>query len=131
MTFIDSNYFLRFLINDVPSQYKKAMEIFKRGVDGDIKLFTNILVIFELYWVFTSFYEKPKQEVINILRKVLGMTFITVENREYIIEALDHFERSSLDLEDCYNLAYCKENNITDFASFDNTLTKYSSKIKN
>ena len=84
MTFVDTNYFIRFLINDIPEQHKKAKSLFERGISGKLGLCTSVIVFFELFWVFSSYYEKNKMEVIDILRKVLKMDFIQLENREIL-----------------------------------------------
>ena len=51
MIFIDTNYFLRFLLADISSQHNQAKTIFKQAASGKISLFTSAVVIFEIYWV--------------------------------------------------------------------------------
>jgi predicted nucleic-acid-binding protein len=127
MIFIDSNYFLRFLLDDVSLQNVKVKELFKKGAAGKEKLFTSTVVIFEIFWVLSSFYKKKKHEIIKVLRGLLEMSFIKLDESLIFDRALDIYEESSLEFEDCYNIAYAKNNNMTKFASFDKKLVKYLS----
>jgi len=124
MIFIDTNYFIRFLLDDIPDQHLKAKKLFESGLKGEEDLFTSTIVFFELYWVFTSFYKKPKQEVRGILRDVLRLSFIHFENIGVLRKALRLFENSSLELADCYNIEFAKSKKSKDFATFDKKARK-------
>lgn len=127
--FIDTNYFLRLLIGDIEKQSKAAKQIFRDGAAGKVKLFTSTIVFFEIYWVLSSFYQKKKTELIELLTNILKMSFINLEERELLQEAVKLFKKSNLDLEDSYNLVYAKRNNASKFISFDKKLTKKFSSI--
>lgn len=125
MTFVDTNYFIRFLIKDILQQHKKAKDLFEKGIAGEVKLYASVVVFFELFWVFSSYYEKNKNEVIDILQKVLKMDFIQLENRKLLMESLDLFKESSLKFEDCYNVTLSKQLKCNDFATFEKKLSKF------
>lgn len=127
--FIDTNYFLRLLLGDIEKQSKEAKQIFSDGAIGRVKLFTSTIVLFEIYWVLSSFYRKRKSELIELLTNILKMSFVDLEERELLQEAVKLFKKSNLDLEDSYNLVYAKRNKASDFASFDRKLTKKFSSI--
>ena len=122
MIFIDTNYFLRFLICDVEKQYQITRYLFEEGALGKVQLFTSLVVIFEINWVLSSFYKKKKQEVISILSDIMSMHFIKLEKGEYLKEAIKLFIDSNLDFEDCFNLVYAKESEADSIATFDRTL---------
>lgn len=124
MIFVDTNYFLRFLIEDNPQQTEEAKKIFLEGARGNLKLVTSTIVIFEIYWVFKSYYEKNKDEIIKILQKVLAMNFVKIEERDLLQSALDLFKVKNLSLEDCYNLVYAKAKKAEAFKTFDIRLAK-------
>lgn len=124
MIFIDTNYFLRFLLSDVSSQHQEAKALLSKGAKGEVKLFTSLIVMFEIFWVFVASYHKTKPEVIEIMRNVNRLSFIRFEERGIIEEALDIFEVTSLEFEDCYNWAYARKHNMTEYASFDKKLVK-------
>lgn len=125
--FIDTNYFLRLLLKDNKKQFEKVYFIFQQAVDQKIKIFTSVIVFFEIYWVLSSFYKKNKSKTIDFLDKILRMNFLDIENRQILQETLSLFKAHNLDLEDCYNMAYAKNLVVNEFATFDkkiNTLLK-------
>ncbi|MBL7078277.1 PIN domain-containing protein [Candidatus Shapirobacteria bacterium] len=127
MIFVDTNYFLRFLLKDDNQQHQKAKDLFLKGADGKAKLFTSLLVIFEVYWVLTSFYQKQKNEAIRVLAKVLSLDFIKIQDKELLKQALALYQKTTLEFEDCYNLLLAKKEKIQDFKTFDRKLKRYFS----
>lgn len=124
MIFVDTNYFLRFLLADIENQHQEVKKLFQDGVSGKIKLFTSIIVFFEIYWVMSSFYKKRKIKITQILLDILKMNFIRLGERESLQKAVELFAKSNFDLEDAYNLIYAKENKATAFGTFDKKLIK-------
>ena len=124
MIFVDTNYFLRFLLKDIPKQHQKAKELFIKGAEGQLKLFTSLIVIFEIYWVLTSFYQKKRDKVITILKKIFDLEFVEIERKKLLKKALKVYKKTNLDLEDCYNLSFAREMKIKEFKTFDKRLKK-------
>jgi len=128
MIFVDTDYFLRLLIGDVKEQHQKAKTLFLKGAEGKLKLFTSIIVIFEIYWVLNSFYQKKKEKVIEILEKIFQLKFVKIENSNILQEAIKIYKITNLDLEDSYNLVLVKAKGIKIFKTFDRKLEKVFSK---
>ena len=124
MTFVDTNYFLRFLLNDVNEQYRKAKKLFENAALGKVKLFTSMIVFFEIYWVLTSFYKKDKEQLIKVLSDLLLMSFVKLAERDLLKQALEVFTKSNLDLEDSFNLVYAKKKEAKVFKTFDKKLNQ-------
>ena len=124
MTFVDTNYFLRFLLADVSEQHRKAKDLFEDAALGKIKLFTSTIVFFEIYWVLASFYEKDKKQLTKILSDLLLMSFVKLIERDLLKQALEVFTKSNLDLEDSFNLVYAKKKKVRIFKTFDKKLGK-------
>lgn len=124
MIFVDTNYFLRFLIRDVEEQYQEVRKLFEKGISKEAKLFTSLVVFFEIYWVLSSFYQKDKQELIMKLAEVLELKFIKIKEREILEKAIKLFSCSNLSLEDTFNLVYSQKNKAIRFATFDKKLSK-------
>lgn len=56
MMFVDTNYFLRFLLEDNKAQAQKVKQLFETASRGEgEELTTSLVVFFEIYWVLTSF----------------------------------------------------------------------------
>lgn len=128
MIFVDTNYFVRYFIKDTPSQFKTANKLLIDAAKGKKSLFTSTIVIFEIYWVFGSFYKLSKKEITKILKKVLIMNFIKIDERDVIEKSVNLYQNSNLELEDCYNIEYAKSNKMTKFASFDKKVNRYLDK---
>lgn len=124
MIFVDTNYFLRFFLNDITHQHLKVKELFLKASEDKIKLFSSTIVFFEVYWVFKSYYEKSKEEILLVLSRFLELKFIDLHERAALQNSLDLFAQLNLSLEDCYNLAYAKINSAKSFKTFDIKLEK-------
>jgi len=124
MQFVDTNYFLRLLLNDNTLQHRTAKGLFEEGAQGKVALITSLIVLFEVYWVLSSFYKRKKTELIPILGDILSMEFIIVKERLLLQEALMLFRARSIDLEDAYNIVYAKAYKSKSFATFDKKLSK-------
>lgn len=124
MKFVDTNYFLRYLLQDIPAQYETAERLFLRAANGKVKLVTSLVVMFELYWVLSSFYGQQKKQVADILEQVLDLDFILLAERPILQESLALFRAKNISLEDCYNVIFSKTKEIREFKTFDKKLTK-------
>lgn len=127
--FVDTNYFLRLLLKDDKEQFEKVYNLFRQAINQEIILYTSLVVIFEIYWVLFSFYKKNKKRIIWYLEKILKMSFLEMENREILWQALTVYKNSLDDFEDAYNIAYFKEKKLSNFASFDKKLLRYLKKL--
>jgi predicted nucleic acid-binding protein len=128
MIFVDTNYFLRFLLADNLPQHKQAKELITQASEGKSEVFTSLVVVFEIYWVMTSFYQKNKKEISGILKDILNLSFIGLTERRVLLRAVDLYQDTNLDLEDAYNLAYAKNEKANEFRTFDIKLQKMFSK---
>jgi predicted nucleic-acid-binding protein len=130
MIFVDTNYFLRFLLDDNHDQHDEAVNLFTLASVGKKELVTSLIVVFEIYWVLSSFYGKNRQDIVEVLNKLLNLNFISLPERTILLRSLIVFSNTNLDLEDCYNLCYAKSLKIAvnDFKTFDKKLMREYSK---
>lgn len=131
MIFVDTNFFLRFLLEDIEEQHQEAKQLFQQAAQGRISLITSTIVIFEIYWVLSSFYKRQKSQLTNLLTKILAMTFIALQDRAILTESLKLFKKTNLNLEDCYNLSFAKSQKVESFKTFDAKLVKIFSSTAN
>ncbi|MEK7127215.1 MAG: PIN domain-containing protein [Patescibacteria group bacterium] len=125
MIFVDTNYFLRYLLHDNEEQYLVASSLFEEGATGKKGLFTSTIVIFELQWVLASVYAKQKTDILPILKSVMSsLSFVFIEERALLEEALRLYEKENISLADCYNLLTAQKRKAESFATFDQRLLK-------
>ena len=129
MIFIDTNFFLRFLLQDIKDQYIEAKAVFKKGARNEETLITSTVVIFEVFWVLNSSYEYNRLQLSKAIKAILDMTFIRLEERFTLQESLRLYDVTNLSLGDCYNLVFAREQQATDFKTFDIKLNKEFEKI--
>ena len=130
MIFVDTNYFLRFLLNDIKKQHLTAKKLFLSAAEGKKELTTSLIVFFEVYWVLKSYYEKNKEELVKTMKKLLELNFIKLNERVILEQSINLYTDYNLSLEDCYNLSYIKQHQLKDLASFDEKLNKVFKKLK-
>ncbi|MBL7036323.1 PIN domain-containing protein [Candidatus Microgenomates bacterium] len=124
MIFIDTNFFLRYFLDDVNSQSEEAKDLFLRASDGEFKLFTSTIVLFEVYWVLLGQFKKNKQKIGNVMDKLLSMKFIDIENSDLLEKAMVYYKTTNLGLVDVYNIVYSRSKNAREFKTFDKDLIK-------
>lgn len=124
MTFVDTNYFLRFLLGDVTPQQAQAKVLFRQAAEGKITLFTSAVVLFEIYWVLLSVYGKNKTEIAATLDSLLDMSFIDFEHHGLLKKSIPLYKDSPLGLVDAFNIYYSKFRSGDDFKTFDIKLAK-------
>ena len=124
MTFVDTNYFLRYLLADDKKQYRIAKQLFLDGSRGKVKLISSTIVFFEIYWVFKSYYSAPKDKLLRSLSDIMQMQFVSFSERDILVETIKLFDKTALSLEDCYNLSFAKTHKIKEFKTFDEKLVK-------
>ena len=111
--YIDTNYILRYLLNDIPEQAQKASDVIAEGCN------TYPEVIPEVIYVLNKIYGIDRKQVSAVLLNLLDD--ISIERKEQIKEALSIYADTKFDYVDCILLAgfsKCGE----DFLSFDKKL---------
>lgn len=126
MIFVDTNYFLRYLLRDIHEQNLLVEKIFLEAFENNVRVISSTVVFFEIQFVLKKYYKKSKDEVIVLLMQILKLTFIEFEDRQILKASLVLFEKTNLDLEDCYNIFYAKEAGVKSgsFKTFDKKLEK-------
>ena len=94
------------------------------AADDKVKLLTSLIVIFEIYWVLASVYERDKAAIVAVLSGVLDFEFLVLKERELLRHALTLYGATNLDLEDSYNLTFAQKSQATDFKTFDKKLRR-------
>lgn len=125
MIFVDTNYFLRYLVDDGSPQHLETINFFEFHSKRKNLLTTSVVVFFEIFWTLTSHYQKSKQEAIGILQKLISkMAFIKFDSHEILANSLERAARGVISLEDCFHLEWARTKGVKDIASFDKKLTR-------
>lgn len=123
MKLLDTNFILRFLLKDHPTQSPTAKKIFETR--GEM-LFIADTVIAEVIWVLTSFYRLAKEEAANKIYQLLNLNSV-YSNKDLIIRTLYFYRNSNIAFIDAYLAAYAEEEKLEGIYSFDKGLDKIKS----
>lgn len=124
---IDTNFILRPLNNDIPSQVKESRQILKKIEKGKIIGIVSILVINELIWILQRFYKKKRKEFIPKIMELLSLKNIKIFEikKNELMMILKQMMEINLDFTDLYLLYFSKELKHK-IVSFDKKLLKKS-----
>jgi uncharacterized protein len=117
--FVDANIFLRYLVKDDPVQFPRCRALFKKAQNGELLLVTSTLVIAELIWTLTSFFQTPKEQVIEKISIIIGSAAVHIPDKDLIAEALVLYGRKNIDYVDAYNAVQMNDLRLKDIYSYD------------
>ncbi len=117
MIALDTNILARFYVDD-PSDPEAARQrpIAHRILSGPHGLFVPLTVILELEWVLRAFYGFAAVDFVRVVKHLLGLPNVSVEEWPRISDALD-WHAGGLDFADALHLL--ASGHCTEFLSFD------------
>ncbi|QQG47472.1 MAG: PIN domain-containing protein, partial [Candidatus Woesebacteria bacterium] len=105
---IDTNLIIRFLVNDDP---KKAFRVKSLFLNKKTKNILLDVIVAEIIWVLSSYYELEKLSVIEKVRALIHLE--TVEcNKDLIERSLSIWERNNISYIDSYIAAFSEIHEI-------------------
>lgn len=120
---LDTNAFLRFLLNDVPAQAAEVSNLFNRAKAKQVKVFIPQIVLFEIHFALDKYYKLSKDEVIQKLGTLLATQYLKIQDKEVFKQTLEIYKLKNLDFVDCFIKAMSKETDSRLF-TFDKNLKK-------
>jgi predicted nucleic acid-binding protein len=123
MKFLDTNIFLRYLIDEYPDKNLACRALFAAAASGEESLITSEAVLGEVIYVLTSKrqYGLPHVEASLRLSSLLAIRGLHVAGKGLHLRALDLYSQYEfLDYEDALSVAYVESNgDISDLVSYD------------
>lgn len=98
---IDTNVLVRYIAQDDPAQSKRANRLIEEECSVTIPGFISLVVLVELIWVSESCYGAARSEVAELVRRILSIRQLVVQDTETAWKALRLFESSKADFADC------------------------------
>lgn len=121
--FVDTNVFLRSILDDNVEQAIKANKLLELAVLNKVELKTSVVVFFEIAWVLSSHYKIIKDDLVALLHELLGLK-VSFLGKKVLKMAVKNMEKFSYDLEDAFNFYSAKEMEVSEFVTFDEKLKK-------
>ena len=86
---LDTNVLARYYVDDVgDAQAQRQRLAARRLIESGQALMVSKTVVLELEWVMRGYYGFSQTEIASVLRHLLGLTHVTVEDREAVEQAL-------------------------------------------
>lgn len=122
MLAVDTNVVVRLLVNDDQRQGAMARRLFESG-----EIFIGVTVLLETAWVLESVYELSAGDAARVLRGLLGLPNVRVEDAGAVAAALDAVSKG-LELADALHLLRAPVE--AEFVTFDRVLAKAGRKAR-
>lgn len=120
---LDTNAFLRFLLNDLPDQAEEVSALLKKAKAKKVEIFIPQIVIFEIEFALEKYYKFSKTEIIMTLGTLLATPYLKIQNRDVFQETMLLFANKNIDFVDCFLLCNAHQKEATLF-TFDKDLKK-------
>ena len=98
---IDTNVLVRYIAQDDATQSRRATSFIEKECSEAAPGFVGLVVLVEVVWVSESRYGATREEVAGIVRRILSIRQLVVQDAETAWKALRLFESSKADLADC------------------------------
>lgn len=120
MKALDTNVLARFFVDDADDPQAAKQRPAAVAAMSE-RSFVSVTVVLELEWVMRGFYGLPARDISRVLRSLVGIEHITLENRAAVLVAIEAFD-AGLDFADALHLA--SSSRTSGFATFDRRLAK-------
>ena len=98
---IDTNVLVRYIAQDDATQSRRATSFIEKECNEAAPGFVGLVVLVEVVWVSESRYGATREEVAGIVRRILSIKQLVVQDAETAWKALRLFEASKADFADC------------------------------
>ena len=123
--FVDTNIFLRYLTGDDPEQAPRARRLLERSERGEEQLVTTALTIAEIVWVLESVYELDRASIRAKVVAILGLSGLTVEDGETLLQAIVWYEEKNVVFAVAYSAAWMDRRGLDEVYTFDRDFDRF------
>lgn len=120
MAAIDTNVLVRLVMKDDLAQYQKGLAF----IEAHQPVWVAHLSILELAWVLLSRYRLTKAKVCEVVRALLEMAALNIQQPAILEAAVKTWETSSIDFADAFILESARAASETPLGTFGSTLGK-------
>ena len=114
---LDTNVLVRHLTGDPPDLAARATTYLSTAE----ALILPDLILAEVVYVLESFYEVPRDRVVELARSIITFGSIQTMDPGVLLRAVEIYEVHRIDFSDAYLVALAETVGVDDIASFDRT----------
>jgi predicted nucleic-acid-binding protein len=121
---IDTNFLVRYLVQDDERQCAEALAVIGREARSGAPVLISLVVLLETEWVLRSRYRLRKEDVLAAIVTLLQTQDFEFESEHSVEEAVHLWKNSHADFADCLIGAHCRRLGCTTTVTFDRTTSK-------
>jgi predicted nucleic-acid-binding protein len=125
MKALDTNVLARFFVDD-PDDPQSLRQRPAAIAALSEPAFVSVTVLLEFEWVLRGFYSLPRKAIVPVLRSLVGIDHVKIEDRARVLTAIDALE-SGMDFADALHLF--RHAHASRFVTFDRGLAKRARKL--
>jgi predicted nucleic-acid-binding protein len=121
MMLLDTNILIRYLTNDDPSRSSRCEWLLKEIAEGKKTACLNHMVLAEVIWVLISKYKIPKDQIAELILRILETPGMDVPDKDILITAFGLWREADfkVDYLDAYNAAWVICHKLKGIYSYD------------
>lgn len=130
---IDTNVIVRFLVEtpeSITPQFKGVFRFFARLEDGSKSVFCPDIVLFQTYFVLTSYYGVPSRLAAEKLAHIVMFKGMHVTDKTIAAECFRLLMRDDIDIVDAWILSYSVAKGLGGVYSFDKDFSKRGMRLE-
>lgn len=116
---VDTNVFLRFLTGDHARMAADSRRLIERAEAGELLLQTSHLALAEIVWTLDTQYGVSREEIAGMLRDLLGLQSLRVDQKEMLREVVDLYASTNVDFIDAYHAVDLRQRGFEGIVSYD------------
>lgn len=128
--FLDTNILLRYLTRDDEQKAQRAFDLLIKVEQGEEKVITSSLVIFETVFTLQSFYKVPRTQIRELITSIISLRGLHLAGKNVYYQAFDFYATRNISFADAYNAAYMLAEQITGIYSWDKDFDKIEGIIR-
>lgn len=119
MTGIDTNLLVRYLTRDDEDQYRRAKALLESECTQAQPGYVNVVVLCEVVWVLKAVYGASRDELAEVLDRMLAARQLQIAHRDAVVSAVQDFRDSAAEFSECLIGRLNREAGCDDTATFD------------
>ena len=117
--FLDTNILLRYFTRDDEAKAESALALLTRVEQGEERLETSTIVIFETVYALQRLYRVPRPRIRALLLPIIQMRGLHLPGKSLCAGALDLYVSRNISFADAYNGVYMQSRGLAEIYSWD------------
>ena len=122
--FLDTNILLRFFTRDDEPKAQQALNLLMRIEQGEEKVITSSLVIFETVFTLQSLYKVPRPIIKEQILSIVSMRNLHLPDKSLYYQAFNLYVTKNISFADAFNAAYMLSERLSHIYSWDRDFDK-------